>query len=237
MERGTWSAEAWGNPGTVEKVTADGFALLKLGFTGGPKDKVVFSHPTCFGVAQAGKVRLHLFAPAEEQPFVALVLCAGPAGRWHEGRPAQLQKGWNKLEFAVGAHEWKTEANGWKYTAAVEPCDDIRAVNLAVYNGSRAGAVYAAGLAYDLDSRGERIATLIEDLRSSNRAQREQAEQGLLACGRQVLEPLNQLGDDEPSQVLLRAACVLRDLEQPKEDALGKPEQKEGKQQPPSGKR
>lgn len=212
MELGAWTAETWGNPGETGKITAGGLSLLKLSFSAGAKDKTVFRHPAFFGVAQAGKVRLHLFAPEEEQPFVALVLCSGPEARWHETRPAQLQKGWNKLEFAVGAREWKTEANGWKYAAAVEPCDEIRAVCLAVYNGHRTGAIYVAGLTYDLDARGERIVALIEDLRSNDRAQREQAEQGLRACGKQALEPLSQLGDGERPEVLLRAACVLRDL-------------------------
>ena len=214
MERGAWTVEAWGNSGEVEKVAFGPEASgLKLSFTGGAKDKTVFKHPALLGVAQAGKIRLHVFAPEEEEPFVALALCSGPAAQWHEARPAQLRKGWNKLEFAVGARDWKTEASGWKYVSAVEHCGDIRAVCFAVYNRQRTGAIYVAGLTYDLDARGERIAALIEDLRSSDRAQREQAEQGLLACGRQAVEPLSLLGEGERPEVLLRAACVVRDLE------------------------
>jgi hypothetical protein len=213
MERGPWNVESWGNPGAAEKAASGGFALLKLSFTGGPKDKVVFKHPTMLGVAQAGKVRLHVFAPDENGPFFTLALCTGPASQWHEAHPVQLRKGWNKLEFAVSAREWKTEASAWKHTAAVEHSDDVRAVCLVVYNRLATGAIFVAGLTYDLDAAGERIAALIEDLRSPDRAQREQAEEGLRACGRQVLEPLSQLGDSERPEVLIRAACVLRDLQ------------------------
>lgn len=213
MERGAWAAEAWGNPGVVEKAASDGATLLKLSFSGGGKDKTAFAHPACFGAAKAGKVSLHVFAPADEQPFAALVLCAGPAAQWHESRPRALRRGWNRLEFAVGASDWKTEASGWKYTVSVEPCDDIRGVTIAIYNGRREGLVYVAGLTCDRDALGERIASLIEDLRSTDRDKRERAEQDLLACGRQVSEPLSQLGDGERPEVLLRAACVLRDLE------------------------
>ncbi|MCY3020572.1 MAG: hypothetical protein NTW87_16250 [Planctomycetota bacterium] len=217
MERGSWAVESWGNAGTAEQAAGGGGMLLKLTCTAGAKDKAVFRHATCFGIAREGKVRLSVYSPDDAPPRAGLILASGAAAQWQESRPVDLKAGWNKFEFLVAAKEWKSEASGWKFAVPVAACDDIRALGIAIYNGNRAAVLYVLDLNYDLDERGEKIAALVKQLRNEDRAQREQAEKELVACGKPATEALLQLGNDERPEVLLRAASVLRDIGTPAE--------------------
>jgi len=218
VERGAWSLEAWGNSGSADKYVIGDHKLLKLIYTGGEKDKSAFKHITCFGVAHNAKLVMHVYAPEDNPPQVGLALSTTPAYIWHESKPVDLKKGWNKVEISAANRDWKTATSEWKFTTAIEPRDDVRAIDIVIYNGNKTGVLYVLGLQYDPDARGEKIAALASKMRSEEPDARAEAEKELVAIGRPAMEALFQLADDERPEVLLRAASALRQIEAIKEE-------------------
>ena len=223
MERGGWSLEPWGNSGAAERTLIKDKKVLKLIYTADKKDKAAFKHLTYLGLAKDGKVRLHVYSGEDSPPKVGLAISTTRAYRWHESKPCDLKKGWNKLEFSVGAKDWKTESSQWKHTAAVEPIDQVRAVDIVIYNGENSGVLLAYGLQYDPDERGKQVAGLIKDLQSEDLELRGKAEKALVLVGRPAMEALYQVADDERPEVLLRAASALRQIEEVPEELPADP--------------
>lgn len=213
IERGIWQVENWGNGGSVEKIAVDNQKLVKLTFKADKKEKAAFKHSTALGIDRDGKLRLNVYSDDEKPPQLAVAIITTRGFRWHESKPADLKKGWNKLEFAVGLKEWKTQTSDWKHTVPVEPADDVRAIILLVLNGDKAGTLFIQGLSCDPDENGKKAALLIKDLQSDNAEVRSKAEKGLVAIGRPATEALHQLPDDAKPELALRAASVLRQIE------------------------
>lgn len=216
IERGSWSLEAWGNSGAAER-TPQPPRLLKLIYDGGDKDKTAFKHLTYFGVSRTGKLRLHVYAPQPNPPPFAVALCTTVAYEWHESQSFTLKQGWNALTLNVDERQWKTKGSNWEFKARVEPLEEIRALDLIVYNGKTSGVLYVFGIQYDPDATGERVAALSKKLQSDDPAEREEAEKGLIGIGRPSMEALIQLADDERTEVMLRAASALREIDKMKE--------------------
>src|SRR6185295_10446427 len=207
MERGKWLSEAWGNPGTVERIDSKGKKLLKLAFAGGEKEKTAFQHATGLALAKQGKISLQAYS---ENPFgLSVAVLAGQSYTWHESSVIALKPGWNKIEFSVSAPEWKTEASGWKNSTSVVPLGDVRAVDIVINNKDKAGEVFIYGLQYDADEQSKEIVKLAADLRSDDADIRAAAEKDLIAAGKPAIETLSQLAEEEDSQeVQMRAALI-----------------------------
>lgn len=214
MERGVWALEPWGNSGAAEKETLNGRKLLKLIYEPGEKGKTGFKHLTGCGINEEGKIAFMVYAPTDTPPKVGLAISTTPAYTWHESETKSIKKGWNRIEFSVRAKNWKTQASEWKHSVTIDSRDDVRAVDLLIYNeGKQTGVLFFEGLQYDLDPRGEQIAALISDLQSEDIDIRSKAEKDLIEIGRPALEALHQIADDDRPEVLLRAAAALKAIE------------------------
>ncbi len=217
IERGAWSIEGWGNAGTADKATEGDLRLLKIIYSGGDKDKAAYKHLTCFGLAHTGKIRMLVYAPEASPPQIGLALSTTLAYIWHESKPVDLKKGWNKIEIAAGTRDWKTATSEWNYTTTIEPRNDIRAIDIVVYNAEKSGSLYVLGLNYDPDDIGQKVQALAKELQSEDAEKRETAEKALVEIGRPAMEALHQLAEDDRPEVLLRAASALRKIEALKE--------------------
>ena len=211
MEQGEWQAEAWGNPGAVEKVDSQGTKLLKLEFKTGEKEYTAFKHATAIGLPKDGKLKLHVYA---EQPVpLSLALTTKPACLWSETKVVELKKGWNKLEFSVDSKDWKTAASDWKYTANVEAPNDVRGVFLMVQNQQRAGEIFVYNFEYSLDERGKEVQKLLKDLGDKDAQKRAEAEKKITELGAPATEQLSQLA--EVPEFHERAAALLKAMAPP----------------------
>src|SRR5262249_35881277 len=156
VERGVWTTEGWGNSGSAEKIVQGDLKLLKLIYADDGKDKAAFKHLTCFGISFAGKLRMWVYAPNDKSPQIGIALSTTLAYIWQESKPIELKKGWNKVELAVNVPDWKTAVTEWNYKTAIEPRDDIRAIDIVIYNGKTTGQLYVLGLSYDPDDKGQK---------------------------------------------------------------------------------
>lgn len=218
MEGGAWSLEPWGNSGAFEKKTVQDRQAVTFIYTGGAKEKTAFKHLTGLTAAADGKIRVHVYTPEEKPPSVSLALSATVAYLWHETKTFPLKQGWNALEVPLAKPHWKTQASGWKLEAGVEHLDDLRAVDLVVWNGQATGWLKVEGLAADPDETARKVAGLIEELTSGDPEKRAKAESELVAAGRPALEALYQVRNSDRPEVLLRAGWALRKIESAQED-------------------
>jgi hypothetical protein len=213
LEAGTWTVEAWGNPGAAEVITVGEQKLLKLSCTGGEKEKVAFSQALAFDAAADGKLRLHVYAPEPKAPPFAVVLLTGKDHVWHETPPFALKQGWNALEYPLNEPRWKTKATQWKFQASVAEPQDIRGFGLLVLNGKDSRWLAVAGLAADLSPATKKVAELIEKLQDQDGEVRAKAEAELVAIGRPAVLALTQLKDSKRPEVALRAGWALDKIE------------------------
>jgi hypothetical protein len=214
LERGEWTVEPWGNPGAVERIESHNRKLLKFMFVPAGKEKTAFKHATGLGVAEKGKVTVHVYS--EKILAVSLAISTTAAFTWYESKPAELKAGWNTLEFEAGAPAWKTAAAEWKFMQPVEAPGDVRAIDLIVQNKHTAGEIYVAGFTYDADETGKRAEKLAQDLGSDDADKRAKAEQAILDIGKPAIEVLSQAAasGDKP-EIRMRALLLLKALETP----------------------
>jgi len=149
IENGPWVVEKWGNPGTATWLNDR--KVMKLAYTGGDKEKVVFKRTERYDLAQSGGARLYVYATGEQPPAVSVALISTDANTWHESRPVSLKQGWNLLSFSASAKDWKTEATNWAFTTAVSKPNDVRAVSIVAYNGKASGELFVSGMRFELD--------------------------------------------------------------------------------------
>ncbi|MCK6473333.1 MAG: hypothetical protein L6R28_16440 [Planctomycetes bacterium] len=228
METGGWSLEPWGNPGTADKLKDGDRAVLKLLYTKGEKDKTAFKHFTGTSADPKGKLRMWVYAPDEKAPSVAVALSTSPAYVWFESRAFKLKQGWNKIEVPLEKSHWKSEKTGWTYATGVEHLDQIRGVDVLVFNGQAEGHLLLEGLALDPDETARKVGELIKELYSEESEKRTAAEKALVEIGRPAIEALFQVrASNPPSSVLLRAGWAIKQIEAKEEAPPADPQVRE----------
>jgi len=213
METGTWKLEEWGNTGKVEMVDAGLSRALKIAFKGGNKEKVAISQQTSLNFDPNGEVRLHVYAPDQSPPQVAIYFLVGEASDWHEAKPFKIEKGWNKLAVTLAAPNWKTAGTKWAFKTGVERADDVRGVGLIVMNGSKTGWLAVQGFAVDASAASKEVEALARKLLSEDGEERAQAEKALAEIGRPAVPALRRLKNHERPEVALRAGWALDKIE------------------------
>lgn len=225
MEAAGWSLEPWGNPGTADKLKDGERAVLKLLYTKGEKDKTAFKHLTGTTADPKGKLRMWIYAPDDKAPSVAVALSTSPAYVWFESRVFKLKQGWNKIEVPLEKSHWKSEKTGWTYATGVEHIDQIRAVDVLVFNGQAEGHLLLEGLSLDPDETAHKVAELIKGLYSEETEKRGAAEKALVEMGQSALEALYQVrASDPPSAVMLRSGWAIEQIKKKDEDLPADPQ-------------
>lgn len=228
MEAGGWSLEPWGNPGTADKLKDGERAVLKLLYTKGEKDKAAFKHFTGTTADPKGKLRMWIYAPDDKAPSVAVALSTSPAYVWFESRVFKLKQGWNKIEVPLEKSHWKSEKTGWTYATGVEHLDQIRAVDVLVFNGQAEGHLLLEGLSLDPDETAHKVAELIKGLYSEETEKRSAAEKALVEIGWPAIEALYQVRASNPSSpVLLRSGWAIKQIEGKEEASPSDPQVRE----------
>ena len=210
MELGKWVAESFGNKGSAEFVESNHCQFLQLNYRSGDNQKTVFRHDTFLKLPQKAKLRMRIHAG---QPVkLSIALSTTKDFVWNESKLFELKEGWNKVECQVSSMDWKSEASHWKNTSAVASPDEVRAVDLVVYNGDKSGDLYVVNMQYDLDEQGNEIKKHIDALRSDDPQKSLSASKALIELGRPSIEMLNQLKLGSSEKVSRRAEETLKTI-------------------------
>lgn len=213
FETGAWTIEGWGNNGSAEPVQLGERKLLRLTYEGGDKEKAAYRQALSYSAAAEGKVRLHVYAPQENPPKLAIVLWTGASQVYYEAKPLALKQGWNALEAPLGERTWKTEATEWKYQASVAEPQKVQAIGLIVLNDKSSGWLAVEGLEADPDEATRKVLALVEKLQDKDGELRAQAETELVAAGEAAVPYLKQLRAHGRPEVALRAGWALDKIE------------------------
>lgn len=213
LETGTWKAEAWANEGASETVVAGDVRALKLSYSAGEKEKVAFCQQTQLSADNEGKVRIHVYAPVEKPPQVAVYLLTGAKGDWHEAKPFAVKQGWNEFEVALTQPNWKTAGTKWEFKTGVEHAEDVRGIGLIILNGKTSGWLAVQGLSMDAGKASKEIEALEKKMLSEDGEERAQAEKALAEIGRPAIPVLRKLKGNERPEVSLRAGWALDKIE------------------------
>ena len=213
LEMGTWVAETFGNALDVEVVKPKGHeanALLKLDYLGGRSEKAVVRQLVQFALAEKGKLLCLVYCAEKDPPKFAVALCTGDAFLWQESEALALKQGWNEVSLDLDAKKWKSQASGWKNEAELVGREDLRAIELLVFNGKNGGAVFVDALHLDRDEKVmQKLQEWVKKLGSEEFEVREAAEKALVMAGRQALEELKKAAAGSDPEVAQRAKRVL----------------------------
>jgi hypothetical protein len=213
LETGKWKAEAWANEGLTETIVAGDVRALKLTCAGGDKEKTAFCQQTQLSTDAEGKIRIHVYAPAEKPPQVAVYLLTGAKGDWHEAKPFTVKQGWNEFEIPLAPPNWKTAGTKWEFKTGVEHAEDVRGIGLIVLNGKASGWLAVQGLSMDAGKASKEVEDLAKKMLSEDGEERAQAEKALAEMGRPAVPVLRKLKGNERPEVSLRAGWALDKIE------------------------
>jgi hypothetical protein len=213
LETGKWKAEAWANEGLTVTLVAGDVRVLKLTYAGGDKEKAAFSQQTQLSADAEGKVRIHVYAPIEKPPLVAVYLLTGAKADWHEAKPFTVKQGWNEFEVALTTPNWKTAGTKWEFRTGVEHAEDVRGIGLIVLNGKISGWLAVQGLSMDAGKASKEIEALEKKMLSEDGEERAQAEKALAEIGRPAIPVLRKLKGNDRPEVALRAGWALDKIE------------------------
>ena len=151
LETRGWTHETFGNPGSVFVVQKgeSGNKMLALVFSGGDKGKTGFGRILDLAAREDGKLSFAAYNPSDAPLTISVALTTGPDHVWHESKPVELKNGWNRVEFDLGANDYKTEASGWKHTSGISKKGEVRGLFLVVNNAGREGHIFVEGIRLD----------------------------------------------------------------------------------------
>ena len=173
-----------------------GNPMLMIDYLGGRKPRVDLRRWSSFAANEKGKINLHVYSARKDPPKFALAICTGENYRWQESKPVSLKKGWNAISFSLNSNEWMSEKSKWKFEAAPKELNDVRALNLLIYNGRDGGVLYVDAFHIDRDKTIElAIDKWIGKLYSSDAAERDQAEKELTKLGHPVVERMLEFAE------------------------------------------
>jgi hypothetical protein len=212
MERGEWAVDSTGSQASARVVrhpAQPANRLLCVEYTGSAAGKVVLRRPAGLSASENGTLRGWVYCRSPSLPSVALALCTTSAYLWQESEAIQLQRGWTELRFDLGAEKWKSAATGWKNTGALRDRQDVRTVELLIYNGQSAGLLYLDGLKISTDAK---LAALVQKLGAEEFDEREEATRALLEIGWPAVESLREAMESDDAETALRARRLVEEI-------------------------
>ena len=151
LETRGWARENFGNQGMAFVLPAGkpDKKVLALTFSPGDKEKTGFGRILDLSAKEDGKLALAAYNPSDAPITVSIALTTGPDHVWHESKPIELKAGWNAIELALDATDYKTAASGWRYSSAISNKHELRGLFIVVNNARREGHIFIDGMTLD----------------------------------------------------------------------------------------
>lgn len=156
LETRGWDSESpqWSNAVTATLVnlgTERGRnQAISLSFTGGDKDKVAVKRP--LRNIQLGDNReLALYACNRSKAPLRLSLALKTGNYiFHESQTLVVPADgtWHEVRIDLRSQDWKCEASKWAYSSAVAQLDDLKEMQILIYNGKADGTLLLDGIAF-----------------------------------------------------------------------------------------
>jgi len=149
MEAKGWNGESlqWSNPVTAKIIplpTDKGTnTVVELTFTGGDKDKMAVKRPLA-GVTLGENGEVAMFACNRSKAPMRMSLALKTGNYiFHESQTLVLpaDAAWHEVRINLHSKDWKCEASKWAYTSEVANLNDLKEMQVLVYNGKADGVL------------------------------------------------------------------------------------------------
>jgi len=142
-----WSAADWGNPAVVTMETIMGDLRLRIKAESGAAEKTAVRVATGLDLSTNAALAVDVFNPSQTVAVVAVALATGDGKVYYESQPMEAGFGWSRgLSVDLAAAQFKCEASGWEYTAALADPGKVCEVYLLLYNGEQPVEIVADNL-------------------------------------------------------------------------------------------
>jgi hypothetical protein len=154
MEAKGWDAESpqWSNAVEAKVVTLTTEAgrnqVVELDFTGGGKDKMAVKRPLRgISLGENGELAMYACNRSKDPLRLAVALKTGNYV-FHESQTLTVpaDEKWHEVRVNLRSKEWKSEASQWAYNAEVANLDDLKEMQILVYNGKSDGVLLLDGI-------------------------------------------------------------------------------------------
>ena len=145
-----WESEdaQYSNP--VEALTVAEGKQLKITYVGGAKDKaVMWKNLEEQKVSAKGTLRFRVANPNAKTVQITVVVKTGANYTFHESERIAIKPGgetFQDVTIALGGFTFKSQATEWKNTGAIADPDEVRSIQIGIYNGKDSGALIVSDL-------------------------------------------------------------------------------------------
>ncbi len=156
LESKGWDNEApqWSNPVRPQIITLPtdaGIApALKIEFKGGTQEKATIKRTAHLTISDDSVLTFFAQTPGDKPLSIAIGVKTGSKYLFHESPQQQVKPGqaFQKLRFDFKAANFKSAASGWMYDTRVADLNDVKEIQLLIYNGSADGALIISNMGF-----------------------------------------------------------------------------------------
>lgn len=156
LESKGWDNEApqWSNPvkpQIVSITTEAGIApALKIDFKGGAQEKATIKRTAHLTISDDSVLTFFAQIPGDKPLSIAIGIKTGTKYLFHESPQQQIKPSpdFQKLRFDFKAANFKSAASGWMYNTRVGDLNDVKEIQVLIYNGNADGSLIISNMGF-----------------------------------------------------------------------------------------
>jgi hypothetical protein len=155
LESKGWDSEAlqWSNPATAKLITLTSndnlVPALQVDFKSGDKDKAAIKRLIHLTITENSVLTFWAQTPGDRPVNVAVAVKTGNQYVFHESPQMTVKPGdFQQLKFDLKASNFKSAATGWAGTGRVADLNDVKEVQVLIYNGSSDGSLLITNMGF-----------------------------------------------------------------------------------------
>ena len=156
LESRGWDNEApqWSNPVRPQIITvptaAGAAPALKIEFKGGAQEKATIKRTAHLTISEDSVLTFFAQTPGDKPLSIAIGVKTGSKYLFHESPQQQVKPGqdFQKLRFDFKAANFKSAASGWNYNTRVGDLNDVKEIQLLIYNGNAEGTLIISNMGF-----------------------------------------------------------------------------------------
>jgi hypothetical protein len=144
----------WSNPVTIAVVAVgaggDRRPMLQVDFTGGDKGKATVERRVNWTITDDSVLGFYIANQTDKPLRIALALKTGTAWDYYEGPQEVIAPGNELREVRIDlkGDRFKSQATNWSANGTIKGLDEIKAIQLQIYNGEQAGSILVGGMGF-----------------------------------------------------------------------------------------
>lgn len=156
LESKGWDNEApqWSNPVRPQIITLPTEAgvapALKIDFKGGAQEKATIKRTAHLTIGDDSVLTFFAQTPGDKPLSIAIGVKTGSKYLFHESPQQQVKPGqdFQKLRFDFKAANFKSAASAWNYNTRVADLNDVKEIQLLIYNGKGDGTLIISNMGF-----------------------------------------------------------------------------------------